>query len=408
MTAQQPHRVVVTGMGVIAAIGESVPRFEAALFKGQCGVRPITLFDVSAFPCRYGGQVQREDLTAGFNRREIKRASRCDLLGLIAAREAVADAGLLDSGPHHDWGIILGGGAGGMRSWETYRRAQHLGRRPGPGMLLSSQPCTLSDRVGLGFGIGGYRATVTTACSSSTTAIGMAYDLIRTGRAAVALTGGSESLCELTFGGFNTLRVMDTRPCRPFDRERQGLSLGEGAAILVLESYERAVERGARIYAEICGYAVNSDAYHITAPHPEAAGMSAVMRRAMDRARVTPQDVDYINAHGTATRVNDPLETGAIKKVFGETRARELAVSSTKSMVGHCLGAAGGIEAVAAILAVHHQKAPPTAGLARPDPACDLNYVPGRAVEKSIRYALSNSFAFGGNNSCVVLGSVDQ
>ena len=405
---KQAQRVVITGLGIVTAIGETLPRFERALFEGCCGIGPVTLFDTAAYSCRLAAQVRDKAFAAPLGRQERKRASRCDLLGILAARQAWADAGLMEGPRNERRGIVLGGGAGGMLAWEAYRRARREGRRSMAGPLLSSPPCTLTDRLARGYGLAGPRGTITTACSSSSTAIGAAYDLIRSGRIDLALTGGAEAMCELTFAGFNALRVMSPEACRPFDAERRGLSLGEGAAVLVLEAREQALERGARIYAEVLGYAISSDAYHMTAPHPEGRGMRAAMTQAIVCAGRSADQVDYINAHGTATLVNDPLETAAIKAVFREAQVHRLAVSSTKSMVGHCLGAAGGIEAVATVLAVHRQMAPPTAGLAQRDPLCDLDYVPGKGRSMPIRNALSNSFAFGGNNTSIVFGQHEQ
>jgi 3-oxoacyl-[acyl-carrier-protein] synthase II len=271
-------------------------------------------------------------------------------------------------------------------------------------LLLPFATCTLTDLVATRYRFTGNRATISTACSSSATSIGYGFDLIRAGAQEIVITGGSESLSELTFAGFNALRLVDPEYCRPFDRNRRGLSLGEGAAILVLEDYGRARKRGAPIYAEVLGYATNADAYHMTSPDPEAAGMSKVMVKALEAAQVKTEEVGYINAHGTATKVNDLTETRALKRVFGEEGARRLAISSTKSMVGHCLGAAGGIEAVATILALERQVIPPTIHLEEPDPECDLDYVPQYPREQEIKFAMSNSFAFGGNNTSLVFG----
>jgi 3-oxoacyl-[acyl-carrier-protein] synthase II len=218
------------------------------------------------------------------------------------------------------------------------------------------------------------------------------------------VTGGSESLSELTFAGFNSLRLVDPQYCRPFDKNRDGISLGEGAAFLILEGYELAKRRGANIYAEVLGYAINSDAFHMTSPDPEGAGMSTVIAKAMERAGVGVHEVDYINAHGTATKANDEMETKAVKRAFGEQNARELPISSTKSMVGHCLGAAGAVEGVATVLALYNQIVPPTIHIDVPDPYCDLDYVPNQSRAQVINIALSNSFAFGGNNTCLVFG----
>jgi 3-oxoacyl-[acyl-carrier-protein] synthase II len=274
--------------------------------------------------------------------------------------------------------------------------------------LLSAAAGTLADRFANQYGLGGQRTTIATACSSSATAIGYGFDLIRNGKQEIVLAGGSEAFSELTYSGFNSLRVVDPEYCKPFDKNRQGLSLGEGAAILILEEYERAVRQGKTFFAEILGYATNSDAFHMTAPHPEGTGMMKVMDHALKYAGIAAEEVDYINAHGTATKANDQAETLAIKRLFGELKARRLAVSSTKSMIGHCLGAAGIVEGLATVLALHEQKAPPTIHYQNPDPACDLDYVPNQARSMNIKIALSNSFAFGGNNTSVVFRRVEK
>ena len=399
-------RVVVTGMGIITAIGDTLPAFKQGLLDGKCGIGPVSLFDTTGFPCQIAAQVKKEDLETGFDTQLIKRVSRCDLLGLIAAEEALTDAGLdLEQCNRDGIGVVMGGGAGGMRSWEEYRRTQWIGKtRPRPSLLLPSASCTLTDLIAGRYRLTGSRATISTACSSSGTSIGYAFDLIKSGVHEIVVTGGSEALSELTFAGFNALRAMDPDPCRPFDKNRQGLSLGEGAAVLILEELEHAGNRGATIYADVLGYAINADAYHMTAPDPDAKGMSKVMTNALENAGASTGQIDYINAHGTATKMNDYTETQAIKRVFGEEKAGNLAVSSTKSMVGHCLGAAGAIEAVATVLALHHQVLPPTIHLDEPDPDCDLDYVPNRSKTRKMGFALSNSFAFGGNNTCLVLG----
>jgi 3-oxoacyl-[acyl-carrier-protein] synthase II len=393
-------------MGIITSIGASLPAFEQGLFEGRCGLGPVTLFDTAGFTAQIGGQVKNDNLADSFTPREIKRVSRCDLLGLIAAREALMQSGLnLDLCDRNGIGVVLGGGAGGMLEWERYRRSRWAGQKwTAPSKLLASAPCTLTDLIAGHYGLAGSRATITTACSSSATSLGYGFDLIRSGDQQVVIAGGSESLSELTFAGFNALRVMSPEGCRPFDRNRCGLSLGEGAAILVLEAFYHARQRGAPILAEILGYAINSDAYHMTSPDPEAKGMRRVMAQALARANVTAEQIDYINAHGTGTKINDATETVAIKQVLGVDSRSRLTVSSTKSMVGHCLGAAGAIEAVATVLALQRQVAPPTIHLEDPDPACDLDYVPRAARPQKIRCALSNSFAFGGNNTALVLG----
>ncbi len=406
MITHDPKRVAVTGLGIIAAIGESVSAFKQGLFDGKSGIGPITLFDTTGFACQSAAQVGNGDLKVTFGARQLKRASRCDLLGLIAAHEAISDSGMdLQRCDRASIGVVLGGGAGGMLSWEKYRRAVWSGKpRPRPSLLLPFSSSTLSDLIAGRYRLTGSRATVTTACSSSATSIGYGFDLIRSGTQQVVITGGSEALSELTFAGFSSFRLVDPEYCRPFDRNRRGLSLGEGAAMLVLEDYARAETRGATIYAEVLGYAINSDAYHMTSPDPEATGMSKVMAKALENAGLGADQVDYVNAHGTATKINDATETKALKRVFGEQGARSLAISSTKSMVGHCLGAAGAVEAVATVLALCEQAAPPTIHLDVPDPDCDLDYVPNQSRPQKISIALSNSFAFGGNNTCLVFG----
>jgi 3-oxoacyl-[acyl-carrier-protein] synthase II len=398
--------VAVTGLGVITAIGESLSQFKEGLFSGTCGIGPVTLFDTSGYISPFGAQVKNQELESFFEPSEIKRVSRCDLLGLIAAQEALLGSRLdLQQCNRDRIGVVLGGGAGGMLSWEKYRRTWWSGKRkPRPSLLISSSPCTLTDLIASRYGLNGFRSTISTACSSSATSLGYGFDLIRSGTHEMVITGGSEALSELTFAGFNALRLVDPEYCRPFDKNRRGLSLGEGAAILVLEDYARAEQRGATIYAEVLGYAINADAFHMTSPDPEAMGMSRVMAKALELAEVSVDHVKYLNAHGTATKINDQMETVAIKRVFGEEVARELAISSTKSMVGHCLGAAGAVEAVATILALCEQMAPPTVHLDESDPDCDLDYVPNQSRSLEMNFALSNSFAFGGNNTALVFG----
>ena len=401
MNKDTSRRVAVTGLGIITSIGDSVPVFREALLSGKCGIEPISLFDTSGFSGHSAGQVKSQDLEDFFEPRVTKRLSRCDLLGLIAAEEALSNSGLdMERYSKNMVGIVLGGGAGGMLSWEKYRRAAWVKKpRPRPSLLLPVAPCTLTDHIASRHKLTGYRATITTACSSSATSIGYGFDLIRSGDQDIVVTGGSESLSELTFAGFQSLRLMDSGYCRPFDKNRRGLSLGEGAAILILEDYEHARNREATIYAEVLGYATNSDAVHITSP--DAEGMGRAMVQALRNTNVSVNQVDYINAHGTATRINDQMETRAIKNVF-ERHAGDLSISSTKSMVGHCLGASGAIEGIATVLALHEQIVPPTIHLEVSDPDCDLDYVPNQSRKQEINIAMSNSFAFGGNNTSVV------
>jgi len=396
------RRTAITGMGTINAVGHSIEDFSEGMFAGRCGIRKVTRFDTNAFSCHLAGEVAKQNMEPGLDPELTKQISRCDILGLAAAREAIADAGLNQEGFDRDRiGVVLGGGAGGMSSWEKYRRARWLGQeRPDPSLLLPYATCTLTDLIAGQYGFTGFRSTICTACSSSATAIGYGFDLIQSHTQDMVIVGGSEALSELTFAGFHSLRLMDSGFCRPFDKNRRGLSLGEGAAILVLEDYAHARARGATIYAEVLGYATNCDATHMTAP--DRKGMSNVMTHALERSSIDIHRVDYINAHGTATPANDKIETAAIKDAFGEQLSRRLVVSSTKSMTGHCLGAAGAIEAIATILALYKQTLPPTIHLEERDPLCDLDYVPNRARKGDISIALKNSFAFGGNNTSIV------
>jgi 3-oxoacyl-[acyl-carrier-protein] synthase II len=401
-------RVVVTGIGIVAAIGRTLADFSGGLFSGTCGIREISLFDTTGYKCKLGGQVSDEAFRLQLTPGETKRTSRCDLLGLIAAKEAISNSRIHLNSYHRDRiGVIMGGGAGGMLSWEKFRRTLFKERfRPMPSLVLASAPCTLTDLIANHYGFNGIRSTIATACSSSANAIGYAYDLIRSNALDRVITGGSEAFSELTFAGFNSLKVMSSEPCQPFDSNRTGLSLGEGSGIMLLEDLELAEKRNATVYAEVIGYALNSDAFHMTSPDPEGKGMIRVMVNALKRSGIDADQVDYINAHGTATKMNDQVEAMAIRKVFGDRSLNEITVSSTKSMIGHCLGASGALEAIATILALCDQKAPPTIHLDNPDPNCMLNHVANVSKKQRIRVALSNSFAFGGNNTSLVFKRV--
>lgn len=403
-------RAVITGLGMINALGNDKETFWHNAVAGHCGIGAVDLFDTSAYRTHNGAQVRGLRPDDHFSRRMQSRMSRVDQLGLLAAREAIADARLdfRQENPERV-AIILGAGAGGMESAEKYRRRQieQPGRLPRPSLLLSFESAVLSDYLGLETGARGYRATIVTACSSSATAIGFGLDLIRHDEADLVITGGAESLCELTYGGFNALRSVDTEPCRPFDLNRKGLSLGEGGGMLILEESFRATQRRARIYAEVLGYALSSDAYHMTAPDPKGIGAMNVMRWAISDAGLTLDDIDHISAHGTATRHNDSIECMAIRQLFGE-RVTHIPVSSLKSMLGHCLGAAGSIEAVALALTIARSIVLPTINHRTPDPACDLDIVPNASRPARVSTALSNSFAFGGNNTALVFGAYHE
>ena len=399
------RRVVITGLGVFTAIGSNVLQFRRSLEEGRAGIGEVTLFDVSKYPSKIAAQIKDYDPADYFDRIELKRLSRTDQFALIASREAIESAGIEINGRVHSMtGVYLGAGAGGMFSAEHYHRHLLLkGRgKPRPSLLLPFLPSYSTDAISRRFRLCGPKGTITTACSSSATAIGYSADLIKRGYAEVMICGGSDAMSELTFGGFNALRVVDPTPCKPFDARRVGMTLGEGAGILVLEELSRALARGATIYAEFLGYSTVGEAYHMTAPEASGTEQSRTMREAMRAAHIRPDEVDYINAHGTGTPINDSVETLAIKAALGE-KAYSVAVSSIKSMLGHCLGSAGAIEAVASVLSIGHDFIPPTVNYQEKDEACDLDYVPGRSRRQRVGTVLSNSFAFGGNCTTIAM-----
>jgi 3-oxoacyl-[acyl-carrier-protein] synthase II len=404
----EAERVVITGLGTVNAVAADVPTFAAALRRGTCGIGPLTAFDPRQFPTTTGGQAKAFDRRDGFPLPLIlKRMSRADRMALAATREALGDAGLWPLPEHlrERTGVVIGGGAGGMLEAETVYRDYLRGRTRGLVFSRFAAFCCAAsaDHIATHLGLMGPKTTFMTACSSGATAIGYARDLIADGAADLVIAGGSEPLSRTTYAAFNALKAVDPEPCKPFDKNRQGLSLGEGAGILILESLALARQREARILGEVLGYGVSGDAHHMTAPDPEASGAVRCIRAAMKDAGVHPDQVDYVNAHGTATPANDRMETKALKEVFGR-RAYAIPVSSTKAMTGHTLGAAGAIEGVVSVLAIAHGLVPPTIHLATPDPECDLDYVPETAREAELAIVLSNSFAFGGNNTAVVFG----
>jgi 3-oxoacyl-[acyl-carrier-protein] synthase II len=398
----ESKRVVITGMGVFCSIGKDVEEFLQSLRKGKIGIGPVSLFDTSKYPSKIGAEIRDYEPGEFFSKKDLKRLSRTDQFALIAADEAIKDS-RIQPFPREQVGICLGAGAGGMFEAEAFHREILLEGKSSPSLLLPFIPSFTTSRVAERFGFSGPKATVTTACSSSATSIGYGADLIQSGKAQAILCGGSDALSELTFGGFNSLKAMDPSPCRPFDRKRAGMSLGEGAAILVLESLDEAAKRGAKIYAEFLGYGIGGEAYHITAPEPTGTAEARIMEQAIEESGIKPSEVDYINAHGTGTPLNDKVETLSIKKVFGE-RVYSIPVSSIKSMVGHCLGSAGAIEAVASILSIIHGFVPSTVNHQEGDEDCDLDYVPGKPRQMKVKVVLSNSFAFGGNCTALVFG----
>ncbi len=384
--------VAVTGLGVVSPFGAGVKPYWEGLTGGICGIRPLTLIDTDGFRCRIGAEVP--DSIGGSVRR-----SRADRFALAAAREALDDAGI-GRADRADTALIVGAVGGGMLEAEAWYWQRARGAvAPPPRVLASCFPSSHVDVVGSVLGIGGPRETVVTACSSGAASLAMAADLIADGVVSVALAGGVDALTRICFMGFNTLKLLDPSPCRPFDRDRRGMSIGEGAAFVVLENGERARARDARVYAELTGYGMSTDAFHVTSPHPEGEGMIRAMRAALEQARVTPADVGYANAHGTATPQNDRIEARALRDVFGEGG---LLVSSTKSMIGHTMAAAGTLEAVATVLALGHEIIPPTARLEKTDPDIPFDCVPRVAREVAVEHAISNSFGFGGQNVTLV------
>jgi len=396
-------RVVITGLGVVSAVGNSIPEFWNSLIDGKDGTKEITAFDASPYRTKLAAEISGLDPQAHFSRKELRRLSRCDQFGIVAFREAWRSARLdKDLIEKERAGIILGAGSGGILSVEKYFRDFYRGRKkPSPSLLISYSLATTTDLIAVESGLKGPRSTTATVCSSSSASIGVAYEMIQMGLADVMVSGGSDSLCEVSYSGFSSLKLVDPESCKPFDKRRQGLIIGEGAGILILEDLDHALRRGAPVLGEFLGYGICADAYHLTAPEPNGEGVERVIRAALSHAGVSPEEVDTINAHGTATPFNDVAETRGIKRVFGE-RAKEIPISGIKSMVGHCLGSAGGLEAVATVLTIKNGVIPPTIHYEVPDPLCDLNYTPNHSIKRDVRVALSNSFAFGGNNVCLV------
>lgn len=409
---QTKKRIVITGLGTLNAIADNIPSFAATLRAGVCGIKPLDLFDTAGFRCQNGGQIKnfapRNYIPQQFS---TKRMSRADMLSFAATLEALRDAGLypLPQQLAQELGVVIGGGSGGLLEAESFYQ-DLLKRDAGHPRFsrLSTVYCASSaDRIASNLGLSGPKATFMTACSAGATALGYARDLIANGQAQMMLAGGVEPMCRITYAAFNALKSLDPETCHPFDRDRAGLSLGEAAAIMVLEPLEAAVNRGAKIYGEILGYGVTCDSFHMTAPDEKASGAVRSMQAALKDSGLTGDDVDYINAHGTATPVNDITETKAIKEVFGK-RAYSIPVSSTKGMTAHTLGAAGALEGIVSILALKHGFIPPTINYRNPDPNCDLDYVVDGARPADLRVVLSNSFAFGGNNTTVIFGKYGQ
>ena len=406
-------RVVITGMGCLSPLGNDLASTWAAAVAGGSGVGPITLFDATAFKTRFAAEVKGFEPEVSLGRREARRMDRFTQFAVVAAGQALAHARLtIDDSNRDRIGVVLGTGIGGVGTLLA-EAEKFIARGPrwvSPHMVPMMLPDSAPGQIAITFGARGPNMTVVTACASSTNAIGEAAEMMRRGAADVMLAGGAEAgIVPVAVAGFAVMDAVSSRndnpqgASRPFDLNRDGFVIGEGAAFLVLETEEHARRRGARVLAEVSGYAATNDAFHVSAPAENGAGAAACMRLALQDAGLEPAAIDYINAHGTSTRLNDSSETTAIKTVFGEA-AYSVPVSSTKSMTGHLLGAAGALEAMFCVKALQEGVLPPTINYETPDPVCDLDYVPNSARRAAPTHALSNSFGFGGHNACLVLG----
>jgi 3-oxoacyl-[acyl-carrier-protein] synthase II len=410
------RRVVITGIGLVSSLGIGTEATWQALLAGTSGVTRVTRFDITAYAAQIAAEVKGFDPLDFVEKKDVKKMDVFIQYALAASQFAMDDSGLHitpENAP--DVGVFIGSGIGGFQTIEREHSALLAGgpRKISPFFIPSAIINLASGQVSIRFGAKGPNLASCTACSASAHAIGDSFEIIKRGDAEVMITGGSEAaITPMSLGGFAALRALSTRndephrASRPFDKDRDGFVIGEGAGTLILEELGHATRRGAKIYAEIVGYGMSGDAYHITAPSEDGDGGVRVMRMAVRKAGIRPDQVDYINAHGTSTPYNDKLETLAIKTLFGD-HARTLAISSTKSMTGHLLGGAGGLEAGISALAVHHQIAPPTINLDQPDPECDLDYVPCKSRPMPITYALSNSFGFGGTNAALLFKKFD-
>ncbi|WP_088187603.1 beta-ketoacyl-ACP synthase II [Desulfosporosinus sp. FKA] len=406
------HRAVITGMGVISPVGNQLEEFWNNLIGGKSGIGLLTRFDTSNLSTKVAGEVKNFEPTEWIDKKESRHMDRFAQFAIAAAKLAVQDSGLdFENVNKERAGAVMGCGIGGVITFEEQKEVlmNRGSNRISPFFVPMLIGNMAAGHLSIEFGLKGSSMTIVTACASSTNAVGEALRLIQRGDADVILCGGTEApLTALAYAGFCSMKAMSTekenpeQACRPFDKRRSGFVMGEGAGVLVLESLEHAKARGARIYAELAGYGSTSDAYHITTPVPGGAGAARAMQMAIDDAGLNVNEVDYINAHGTGTGPNDSTETAAIKTVFGDA-ASKLAISSTKSMTGHLMGAAGAIEAIICTLAIERGVIPPTANYGEPDPECDLDYVPNQARYQEVKVSMSNSLGFGGHNATIIL-----
>jgi len=405
------RRVVVTGLGMVSPVGLDVQSSWKAILEGKSGVGYITHFDAKDYPVRIAAQVKDFDPTKYIEPKEVKKMDRFIHFAIAATQMALEDSNLkITSENSERIGIVIGSGMGGLPAIEYYHQVllEKGWKRVSPFFIPMVIVNLAAGQISIKYNIKGPNLAVTTACATGNHSIGEAFRMIQYGDADVMIAGGAEAvITPMAVAGFSIMRALSTRndeperASRPFDIDRDGFVMGEGAGIIILEELEHAVKRGAKIYAELVGYGMTSDAYHITAPAPEGEGGARCMKMALNDAGLLPEEIDYINAHGTSTKQGDELETQAIKTIFGE-HAYKLCVSSTKSMTGHLLGAAGGVEAIFTILSIYEDIVPPTINLDNPDPECDLDYVPYNARKKQVRCAITNSFGFGGTNASLV------
>jgi len=404
------NRVVITGMGAITPVGLNISEFWDGLAGGRSGIGEITKFDTSEYATKIAGEVTGYKPEDHFDRREARRLDNFAQYAIVAAREAIKHSELdLEKEDRDRIGVIVGSGIGGMSSFETEmtKLITQGPRRISPFFIPQMISDIAAGHISMEFNLKGPNYATVSACATSGHAVGVGVQTIQRGDADVIVCGGSEAaITPMGIGGFNSMKSLSTNndnpagASRPFDLNRDGFVMGEGAGIVILESYEHAVKRNAPILAELAGLGFTADAYHLTAPAPGGEGAVRAMRACIEDAGLKPEEIDYINAHGTSTPYNDKNETAAIKAVFGE-HAENIAISSTKSMTGHLLGAAGGVELIVSVLAIINRKIPPTINYETPDPECDLNYTPNTAVDREIRAAVSNTFGFGGHNACI-------
>ncbi len=405
------RRVVITGLGLVTPLGIGVQETWNALIEGRSGVGKITHFDASTYPVQIAAEVKNFDPSQYIEQKEIKKMDRFIHFAIAAAEMAMKDSGLKITEENAERvGVIIGSGMGGLPMIEHYHRTllEKGHRRISPFFIPMIIINLAAGQVSIRYGAKGPNSSPCTACATGSHSIGDAFKIIQCGDADAMIAGGTEAvITPMGIAGFTAMKALSTRnddperASRPFDIDRDGFVMGEGAGIVILEELNHALKRGAKIYAEVIGYGMSGDAYHITSPAPQGEGAARCMEAALKNAGIRPEDIQYINAHGTSTKYGDELETMAIKKVFGE-HAYKLAVSSTKSMTGHLLGAAGGVEAVITVLTIKNNIIPPTINLEKPDPACDLDYVPNKARKAEVNCAISNSFGFGGTNACLI------